>query len=160
MNNPLYTISKPFLNNGLANLNQNIKILLYKQDEKIFEVLDFENNAIYKEPLFFAYFNEKNNKKNGVESIVCGFSDKAILFQLFSDEFGRIYLPNVGWFLTNQKNVVFDFDKLNFKLLKENIEVDFLFEKKEFIENTTIELIKYSVPLLKQFYYNTVKPLK
>ena len=159
MNNPLYTISKPFLNNGLVNLNQNIKILLYKQDEKIFEILDFENNAIYKEPLFFAYFNEKTNKKNGVESIAYGFSDKVNIFQIFSDEFGRIYLPNVGWFLTNYKSDVFNFDKLNFKLFKGNEPVAFIFEKLEIIENTSIELLKYPIELLKQFYYNTENEL-
>jgi hypothetical protein len=159
MNNPLYNISKQFLENGNNNLIQKIKILLYKQNEKIFEVLDFEKDSIYVEPLLFAYFNKKDNEKKGVENIVYGFSNKDIIFQLFSDEFGRIYLPNIGWFLTNYKNDVFNFDKLNFKLFKGNEPVVFVFEKLEIIENTSIELLKYSVELLKQFYYNTENEL-
>jgi hypothetical protein len=70
MNNKLYTISKLFLDNGLAQLIQNIKILLYKQDENIFEILDFENDKIYIEPLLFAYFNNFETNKQKLESVV------------------------------------------------------------------------------------------
>lgn len=159
MNNPLSEISKLFLDSGLVKLNQNIKILLYKNSENVFNYLDFENDSIYVEPLLFAYFNKKDNEKKGIENIVYGFSDKDIIFQLFSDEFGRIYLPNVGWFLTNYKSDVFNFNKLNFKLFKGNWQVAFVFEKLEIIENTSIELLKYPIELLKQFYYNTENEL-
>ena len=37
----------------------NIKILLYKENEKIFDLLDFEDENIYKEPLLFTYLNNK-----------------------------------------------------------------------------------------------------
>jgi hypothetical protein len=49
MNNPIYTIIKPNLVEGNAKLIENIKILLYKQNLDIFEILDFENEVIYKE---------------------------------------------------------------------------------------------------------------
>ena len=157
--NILKESNNPFLEMGSFKLSQNIKILLYKKNAIIFDFLDFEKEKPYKEPLLFAYFNGKDNEKKGVENIIYGFSDKEITFQLFSDEFGKVYLPNVGWFLTNKKNDVFDFDKLNFKLLNENKKVDFIFEKLEIIENTSIELLKYPVELLKQFYYNTENEL-
>lgn len=159
MNNKIYQLSKPFLEIGSTKLIENIKILLYKNNENIFNYLDFEKDSIYIEPLLFAYFNEKNNKKIDVESIVYGFSDTDIKFKLFSDENGKIYLPNIGWFLTNHKNGIFNFDKNNFKLFKEEIEIEFIFEKIELIENTSIELLKYSIPLLKQFYFNTENEL-
>ena len=38
-------------------------------------------------------------------------------------------------------------------------ELPFIFEKIELLENTAIELLKYSVPLLKQFYFNTENEL-
>jgi hypothetical protein len=74
---------------------------------------------------------------------------------LVSDENGIIYLPNVGWFKTNLKNEKFDFDKLSFKLLQDKKIIDFEFEKLEFITDTKIEVIKYPIPLLKKFYFNT-----
>lgn len=155
MNNPIYNISKPFLNDGFSKLNQNIKILLYKKKEDIFDFINFENDKIFSEPLLFAYFNNKLQKSQSIESVIYGYSEKNIKFDLFSDEFGRIYLPNIGWFLTKKPNDSFAFDKSNMKLFKENIEIDFVFEELEIVENTSIELLKYSIPLLKQFYFNT-----
>ena len=55
MNNKIYQISKPFLEIGSTKLIENIKILLYKKNENIFNYLDFEKDSIYIEPLLFAY---------------------------------------------------------------------------------------------------------
>lgn len=159
MINLLYEISKPFLENGASNFNQNIKILLYKQNQNIFDILDFENNFIYNEPLLVAYFNNKSESKQSLESVIFGYSTSNPRFKVFSDEFGRIYLSNVGWFLTNHKQETFDFDFLNFKLYKNENEISFVFENLEIIEDTKIELLKFSVPLLEQFYYNTENQL-
>lgn len=155
MNNPLYKISKPFLIDASSKLSQNVKILLYKKNATIFDFLDFEKEKPYTEPLLFAYFNNQGSQNQSIESVICGYSDNNISFELFSDAFGKIYLPNVGWILTNHKNAVLNFDKENFKLFKDNDSVVFIFEKLEIIENTSIELLKYPVELLKQFYYNT-----
>lgn len=159
MNNPIYELSKTFLEDGSINLSQNIKILLYKQNPNIFEILDFEDELVYKEPLLIAYFNNKSINRQTLDSVIYGYSNKNITYNLVSDEFGRIYLPNIGWFLTTTPNHSFVFDKLSMKLFKQNIEVDFIFEEIELIENTAIELLKYSVPLLKQFYFNTENEL-
>ena len=159
MNNTIYTIIKPNLVEGNAKLIENIKILLYKQNQDIFEILDFENEVIYKEPLLFAYFNNKSTQILSIETIICGYSDRNRIIELISDEFGKIYLSNVGWLLTKNTNDCFVFDKSDLKLFKKDIEVEFIFEKIELIENTSIELLKYSIPLLKQFYFNTEKEL-
>lgn len=159
MNNKIYQLSKSFLEIGSTKLIENIKILLYKQNPDIFEILDFEYEIIYKEPLLFAYFNNKSTQILSIESLICGYSDRTRIVELVSDEFGKIYLPNIGWILTKNTNDYFVFDKSDFKLFKEDIEVDFIFEEIELLENTSIELLKYSVPLLKQFYFNTENEL-
>ena len=56
MSNKLYEISKPYLIEGYSSIINDMKILLYKRDENIFEILDFENDEIYKDPLLFAFF--------------------------------------------------------------------------------------------------------
>jgi len=157
--NILKESNNPFLEMGSSKLRQNIKILLYKKNATIFDFLDFEKEKPYTEPLLFAYFNNQGSQYQSIESVIYGYSDKNISFELFSDESGKIYLPNVGWFLTNYKNDVFNFDKLNFKLFKGNEPISFFFEKLEIIENTSIELLKYPIDLLKPFYFNTENEL-
>lgn len=76
MNNSLYNIIFPFLEEGLRVLNQNIKLLLYKNLPSVFDFLDFENEIIYQEPLFFAYFNNQNEEIMPLEQLFTGFSDK------------------------------------------------------------------------------------
>lgn len=135
-------------------LNQ-IRILLYKKDKNIFEILDFENDEIYREPLLFAFFNNKIKTIQNVESLIFGYTSKDLLFTVFSDEFGRVYLPKIGWLHTKHKEESFLYDKKKSNLLKNDQIIDFEFEKLKIIENTNIELIKYSIPLLKQCYFNT-----
>lgn len=135
-------------------LNQ-IRILLYKKNKDIFEILDFENELIYKEPLLFAFFNSKADTIQNIESLIYGYASKDLIYVVFSDEYGRIYMPNVGWLHTEYKNESFLYDKVNSKLLKNDQIIDYRFEELELIENTQIELIKYSVPLLKKCYFDT-----
>ncbi|MCL9804905.1 hypothetical protein NAT51_05200 [Flavobacterium amniphilum] len=157
MNNPLYEISKPFLEDGSSKIILNFKILLYKQNERVFEILDFENNLIYNEPTLSSFFNTEVNECQSIESILYGYSKGNIQIELFTDEFGRVYLPNVGWFLTTFQNESLIFDKQTFTLKKGDTNINFDFEKPALIENTKIEIYKYSLPLLKQCYINVKK---
>jgi hypothetical protein len=155
MINPIYYISKTFINQNGLKINQNIKILLYKNNNKIFDILNFEKEEIYKEPLLFAYFNNILNNNQTLESVIYGYSSTDILFEIFTDEYGRVYIPNIGWFLTNYKQESLNFDKSRFKLFRNNSSIDFEFEKMEIIKGTTIELLKFPISILKQFYYNS-----
>ena len=83
MSNPIHKVSKPFLTDSFLKLSQNIKILLYKNKENIFNFLDFENDRIYSEPLLFAYFNNRSIHNQSIESVVYGYSKKSIQFELF-----------------------------------------------------------------------------
>ena len=62
MTQEFYTYQTELIELGRYLMIENIKMLLYKADEDIFETLDFENDSIYQEPLLYAYFNDKNNK--------------------------------------------------------------------------------------------------
>ena len=74
----------------------NIKILIYKENRTLFELLEFKNENLFKEPLLFAYFNAKE-KSSTLEQILFGYiveeSRPSHIF-VYSDESGRIYLPN------------------------------------------------------------------
>jgi hypothetical protein len=140
------------INNDLEN---QIKMMLYKRDNKIFEVLDFENEKIYKEPLLLLLLiGESEEEKATIKSVLYGYSERKIEFEVFSDNFGRVYLPNVGWFLTENKNQTYIYESKKRKLFKNKKEIPFEFEGLEIIKGTEIELLKYPIPLLQQIYKN------
>ena len=132
-----------------------IKLLLYKNDSEIFEKMDFDNDEIYTSPLLFAYFNNKSNNHTTLDSILIGYYNEIKKADIISDEFGRIYVSKIGWIQTTSRNQVFSFDKEKMILKKDNKQIEFDIEDFEFIKNTNIEILKYSIPLFKQCYYNT-----
>lgn len=158
MNNPLHAILLPFLEQGLETQNQNIKLLLYKKNAEIFNSLDFENETIYQEPLFFSYFNNSESSTVQLEQILAGFSS-GNKFRVQTDNFGRFYIPNTGWFSTDKKNANLVFYKKEMFLEEEGIKVDFTLESPLLLENTSIEVLKYPVPLLHQCFFNIDKKL-
>lgn len=140
--------------NGRNILNDNIKIALYKKDNTIFDSIDFNHENAFNEPLLFAYFTSSDLTRVNLLSLVCGFTDVLEEIKVSTDEYGRFYIPNIGWFSTMFKNQFLVFNIKKFKLFKDNLAAEFHFEKIQKIENTNIELLKYPISLLKQFYFN------
>ena len=160
MNNNLYDIISPTLKNNLEFSINNIKILLYKGDNEIFEHIDFNNDKIYQESLLHSFYKNKKGEITTLEQIIIGYKNtinKEI--NVTTDEFGRIYIPNVGWFTTTLINQNLVFSNENKELFKDSIKLDYKFESIEFIKNTNIEILKYQIPLLKQCYINVEKQL-
>ena len=156
---------KNFTEIGKNKLIENIKILLYKENNNIFEILDFEDDKIYQEPLLFAYFNSNKVDKIALNTILYGYikpGNRPKQLQVKSDRFGRIYLPNLGWLITKEKEQLFVLiaDPNNdFFLVIHGEKIDFKFEPLEIIEGTAIELLKYPIPLLEQCYYDVDEEL-
>lgn len=141
------------LNNGKSELIENIKILLYKENNDIFSMLDFDNDLIYQEPLLFAFF--KNRSDNKLEDIIYGcISPEKRPKDIFkySDENGIIYIPNIGWLISNERNSNLNLYELINKANSREDETRL--EPSLFIEGTNIEILKYPIHLLKQFYYD------
>lgn len=153
-NNKLPTIK------GRNKLIESIKILLYKENKNIFEILDFEDDSIYQEPLLFAYFNSDKTTKIDLNTILYGYikpEKRQKQIQVKSDKLGKIYLPNLGWIHTEKKEqtcTLISDSSDNFSLTVNDKKIDFKFEPLEIIEGTSIELLKYPVSLLDQFYYD------
>lgn len=158
MNQNFHTYQCEQIEIGKDLMIDNIKILLYKKDETIFETLDFENDLIYQEPLLYAYFNDKDPEIS-LEQILYGYIEptkRTGKISISTDKFGRVYLPNFGWLHTetnNEKLLLFT-NSSEISLFNENQKITFSFEPLEIIENTNVELIKYPISLLKQCYYD------
>jgi len=150
--------TREFLKQGNTNVINNIKTLIYKENPVLFDLLDFENDKIYQEPLLFAYFNSKE-KVNTLEQILFGYildKKKPTNILAYSDENGRIYLPNYGWLRTNKANEIFDLQiKSNTICLQSNSKnVNYTYEENNFIKNSSFELVHYQHPLLIPHYYD------
>ncbi|MFH4968281.1 hypothetical protein V8G61_08765 [Gaetbulibacter sp. M240] len=141
---------------GKNKLIENIKILLYKERVNIFDILDFEDDNIYQEPLFFAFFKKKELYFNQLDSIIFGYSNiKNYKIKVITDKHGRIYIPNIGWLITDSKLKAYDLSNLKqIRLEDEDGSHKFKLEPIELIKDTTIELLKYPIEILDQFYYD------
>jgi hypothetical protein len=158
MNNQLILPTIGMLKQGNSNVTNNIKTLIYKENAALFDLLDFENDAIYQEPLLFAYFNSKETAIP-LTQILYGYiitKKKPVITPVYSDENGRIYLPNYGWLHTKKPTTKFDLHTqkgaIYLKLNSEKIE--YLFESLYRIGNSSFELIHYQHPLLIPHYYD------
>lgn len=80
-----------------------IKLLLYKEKPSLFEKVDFEDDAIFLEPLLFAYFNSKKDnifsKEMLIEIMQGYFIEKEPPY--LKDSFDKndiAYIPNLGYY--------------------------------------------------------------
>ncbi|WP_316820485.1 hypothetical protein [Pedobacter gandavensis] len=137
----------------------NIKLLLYKSNEDIFDQIDFDDDFIYSEPMLFAFFNSKDKDVNDLNLILFGYriGEENNLIKITSDRYGRIYLPNIGWLVTESPNTAFSLlgSPKSITLLNGEYKTNFKLDALEYIGDTGIELLKYPIPLLKQFYYDS-----
>lgn len=137
-----------------------IKILLYQQDSTIYDIINFEDENIYKEPLLFAYLNNKEKIASELYNILFGYIDISIRpkqLEVKTDKYGRYYFPNLGWIHTDQldKIIYLQYENKKLELNREKNNFYYDFEPIEFIKDTKIELLKYSIPLLECLYFNT-----
>ncbi len=141
---------------GKTKLIDNIKILLYKEDNNIFDVINFEDDSVYLDPFFFTVFQNKISIKKDLNLIIFGYSnDQKSSIKVESDKNGRIYIPNIGWLITDDKFKKFELcKKEKIQLIDEKGICKFEYQPIHFIQNTTIEVLKYHIPLLDQFYFD------
>lgn len=132
-----------------------LKLLLYQRHENIFDRIDFENDAIYQEPLLFAYITQSND--DWLDSIIYGYEkipkDK---ISVFSNNKGIIYIPQIGYFYTDRFSQKLYLEKNNENFIikdDNNFEVFFKFEPLFFLDEN-IELIKTQHPLLESLFKN------
>jgi hypothetical protein len=143
---------------GREALIENIKLVLYNKTPSIFEVLDFENDKIYTDSFVFAALNSK--QKVEVMDVLWGYKSTFLQehpVHFVSDEFGRIYLPNLGYFNTDKiltpLYLSFKFESYVIKDEKQQ-EVHFSFEPPLLIHGL-FEVIKHPHNLLYEHFFKS-----
>lgn len=147
--------------NGRNEVINDVKILLYKEDPDIFDRIDFEDDNIYREPLLIAYFRSKSEGDLDLNTILYGytaFNLRPEELKIVTDEYARVYLPNMGWLHLEESHTNYKLVKdseTEFIVKKEEKECHYRLEKPHVFKETDIELLQYSIPNFKQFYYDS-----
>ncbi len=151
---------EPYLISGRIKILENVRILVYKENPILFELLEYQNDKIFNEPLLFAFFYAK---KRGVtlEQLLWGYIEKSKCpksINALTDKQGIIYLPEIGWLKTAliEAQVVLTTTGdggLSDLCVTHNEEVvPFTFEPIQKIENTSFELVNHQHQLLQPHF--------
>lgn len=129
-------------NYGIALTNKDlivnsIKLLIYKEDPELLEMIPFENDDIFLEPLLFAYFNQPKFKgstmlKEVLYEYFCQDGD----FEL-NESFNKkeiSFIPNKGYYLRNENQPFESIYKIN-----------------------DLEILKHEHPLLDNYFFEFYK---
>ncbi len=111
-----------------------IKLLIFKENPKIYEFIDIDDDDFFLNPLLFCYFNTKNDSlKNNINisEMLQGFMQNIVNYKLknFFNSENIAYIPNIGYF--------------NKQELKP-------FENSIYVKDSKIEVIKYPSFLLEK----------
>lgn len=90
------------LDDSISSVIDSLKKMLYSRHEDIFEKIDFDDDSIYLEPLFYSYVFQDDNR--WLDSIIYGYrKEKPDSIAVFSNREGIVYLPMIGYFYTDLK---------------------------------------------------------
>lgn len=119
------------------------KLLIYKENPTLLEKVDFDDDNLFLEPLLFTYFNTKkeNDLPNEllVEFMQGYFVKREEIITKYSFKKNDIvYIPRLGYFKNGDSEP---------------------FEQIQMVEDTNIEVLKFSNNLLKNIFKNTIGDL-
>jgi HEXXH motif-containing protein len=139
---------------GQAHLADTLRALVYRTDPELFDVLEDVDQDVFLEPLLFAHF-AVNQPSIPLPQIVVGYADAAMrpeAVEVRSDAAGTIYLPRIGYFLTEARDrtlvLHWDADTGRASVLDGDTPIDFRFEELPTIPGTDIEVCRHGVPML------------
>jgi hypothetical protein len=150
-----------YLVNGRIKILENVRILIYKENPTLFELLDYENDRIFNEPMLFAYFYA-HRKGATLEQLLFGHIEKSKRpksIQALTDAHGLIYLPEIGWLkinLNSEEVTIAQIENVScLSVAFQGTNVPFTFESVLRVENTSFEIINHQHPLLAPHFFDS-----
>jgi hypothetical protein len=150
------------LEEGQEEFARIIRALTSRANPELLHSLNVSDDAIFLEPLLFAYFNTSSSRVS-LDQILYGYIDddlKPPSIEVFADEDGITYLPNVGYFETKLRNrsleLIWDRDHRLYQFAVEQTPVEFSFKPIRVVEGTSIELCQFRPPLLGHLFGDAV----
>lgn len=130
-----------------------LKMLLYQRHEDIFERIDFEDDTVYLEPLLYAYIMQEQDI--WLDSIIYGYErNPKSKIQVFTNNKGVIYIPQIGYFYTNEINkklFLESKDDIFYITDDKEVQVSNSFDPILYLDEE-IEIIKSNHPLLTKLF--------
>lgn len=143
---------------GQEHFRNVLRELIYKTHPEVFDQLDFYCDAHFSDPLLFGYFNQL--KGLSIEQIQQAFLNKGS-DQIFSDEFGVVFIPHSGYFITPFANAQFTYHPSEKTIVSKNeraVSSDFV--KPLYLkEHNNIEVCLYSNPYYSYYLAENGVPL-
>ncbi|MBP6386322.1 MAG: hypothetical protein KA327_06825 [Pseudarcicella sp.] len=138
-----FEVNSSLLEENRITLSDTIRMALYREDEVVFETLDYDNDFAFMEPALFCYFlsDIPKEKKISLQQILLGYmlpekKPEKILLQ--SDKWGYVNLPNMGYLKTEpEANFV-----MNLSEIKDNLLLNV------YVDNTNIRVCQHPTDLL------------
>jgi len=137
---------------------QYIKLMIYKNRKDLFDLLDFDAEAPFIEPLLYTWFNARE-KKISIEQILYGYiapDKRPATIPVYPDNNGIIYLPGIGYYHTNVTAGPVDYygnpNASAASLLVNGQAIEATFENIYLLNNTAIELCLHNNPLLNTLF--------
>lgn len=142
---------------GKSEIAENMKIILYKAQPHLFELMDFDNDDSFLDPALFeiATANRINDSALVLQNIY-GFipdENKPKKINITSDKYGNIYIPNIGWLTQLEKNRTFVLEKTANAYILDGKDVQF--EPLAIHNKLNVELLKYRLELFDDRYYDS-----
>lgn len=141
--------------NGFGILADVMKGKLYTSNRDVFDRLDFNNDDSFLEPMSVLKTTYNPAPSFGYEQLLIGYMEnnkKPEALEVFSDSDGVVYLPNIGYFISNIKNDFLllrnDQSQAKSTLSYKMQPVVFTFKPVFKIENSPIEIVQYSNPIM------------
>jgi hypothetical protein len=149
------TISQKLLE-GKEALSYSIKMMLYQKEPELFELLDFEDDSIFQEPLLYTYYNVPSPSMQ-LSQILYGYiqpSSRPESQDVATDADGVVYLPNIGYFKTGlpARNITLHYKDDTFNFTDGDVPVPATFIPLTYIKGTTIELCSRNNLLFQDFF--------
>ncbi|RYD56788.1 MAG: hypothetical protein EOP56_10365 [Sphingobacteriales bacterium] len=148
-----FEFQRSMVSEGANEMSEWIKLLLYKENPSVYDVIDFDDDRIYQDSLLFSFFNNDIDRLP-LDSILLPYMNikEKRTFKITTDQLGRFYFNKYGWLKTDQPNrdleITYADDRIS---LNDNIE--YSFEKPHYVADG-IELVRYSLPTMKKFFFD------
>lgn len=148
---------RDFVNTGKSQMVMVLKGLVYRDAPDLFELLDFEEDKAFLEPLVFTYFNYPDKTRMSLKQILWGYikaARKPSVINVIANNAGVVYLPGYGYMITKypEKEFSMSFNDGLARLESKGYLVKYEFEPLAWTKGQNIEIVKYPNPLLDNLF--------
>lgn len=104
--------AKELLLEGQGTFCDIIKVALYGEDEQVFDKLDFEQDAVFMEPMLFGYCTKKDPRplKQQILFGTLNPTDRPKQLTVYTNKNGVVYLPSYAYLETQAPNATLELD--------------------------------------------------